>query len=76
MKKLVQDFEVLQRKELNDDHFVLDVRALEPLPEIRPGQFVNVLVKDSNTTFLRRPLSIHFVDYERNTISLYIKKNW
>lgn len=74
MKKLVQDFEVLQRKELNDDHFVLDVRALEPLPEIRPGQFVNVLVKDSNTTFLRRPLSIHFVDYERNTISLYIKK--
>ena len=74
MKKLVQDFEVLQRKELNDDHFVLDVKALEPLPEIRPGQFVNVLVKDSNTTFLRRPLSIHFVDYERNTISLYIKK--
>ncbi|MCY1633847.1 MULTISPECIES: dihydroorotate dehydrogenase electron transfer subunit [Marinifilum] len=74
MKKLVQDFEVLQRKELNDEHFVLDVKALEPLPEIRPGQFVNVLVKDSNTTFLRRPLSIHFVDYERNTISLYIKK--
>ncbi|MCT4602065.1 MAG: dihydroorotate dehydrogenase electron transfer subunit [Marinifilum sp.] len=74
MKKLVQDFKVLQRKELNDDHFVLDVKALEPLPEIHPGQFVNVLVKDSNTTFLRRPLSIHFVDYERNTISLYIKK--
>ena len=74
MKKLVQDFEVLRRKELNDDHFVLDVKALEPLPEILPGQFVNVLVKDSNTTFLRRPLSIHFVDYEQNTISLYIKK--
>lgn len=74
MKKLVQDFEVLQRKELNDDHFVLDVKALEPLPEIHPGQFVNVLVKDSKTTFLRRPLSIHFVDYELNTISLYIKK--
>jgi len=74
MKKLVQDFEVLRKDELNDEHFVLDVKALEPLPEIHPGQFVNVLVKDSSTTFLRRPLSIHFVDYERNVIKLYIKK--
>ena len=74
MKKLVQDFEVLHREELNDENFVLEVKAYEPLPEIHPGQFVNVLVENSNSTFLRRPLSIHFVDYERNVIKLFIKK--
>ncbi|RUT79781.1 dihydroorotate dehydrogenase electron transfer subunit [Ancylomarina longa] len=74
MKKLVQDFEVLHREELNDEHFTLEIRAYEPLPEIKPGQFVNVLVENSTQTFLRRPLSIHFVDYEKNSIKLYIKR--
>lgn len=74
MKKLVQDFEVLRKEDLNEDHFVLDVKALEPLPKIYPGQFVNVLLKNTNSAFLRRPLSIHFVDYDRNVIKLYIKK--
>lgn len=74
MKKLVQDFEVLHREELNEEHFILDIKALEPLPMIHPGQFVNVLVENSTDTFLRRPLSIHFVDYDRNVIKLYVKK--
>jgi dihydroorotate dehydrogenase electron transfer subunit len=74
MKKLVQDFEVLHREELNAEHFVLDVKANEPLPEIHPGQFVNVLVENSSSTFLRRPLSIHFVDYDRNIMKLYVKR--
>jgi len=74
MKKLVQDFKVLHKEELNKDTFVLDIKAFEPLPNIKPGQFVNVLVENANNTFLRRPLSIHFVDYEKNVIKLYIKK--
>ncbi|MDM8158750.1 dihydroorotate dehydrogenase electron transfer subunit [Labilibaculum sp. K2S] len=74
MKKLVQDFKVLHKKELNDGTFVIDVKASTPLPDIKPGQFVNVLVENANNTFLRRPLSIHFVDYEENIIKLYIKK--
>jgi len=74
MKKLVQDFEVLHREELNKEHFILVIKAFEPLPEIMPGQFVNVLVKNSTQTFLRRPLSIHFVDYEKNVIKLFIKR--
>lgn len=74
MKKLVQDFIVLEKIDLNEDHFVLDVKAPEPLPMINPGQFVNVSVHNSNISFLRRPLSIHFVDYERNVIQLYVKK--
>lgn len=74
MKKLVQDFEVLHKEELNKDTIVLDIKAFKPLPEIKPGQFVNVLVENANNTFLRRPLSIHFVDYDKNIIKLFIKK--
>ncbi|MBI9058722.1 MAG: dihydroorotate dehydrogenase electron transfer subunit [Labilibaculum sp.] len=74
MKKLVQDFEVLHKKELNKDNFVLEIKASEALPDIKPGQFVNVLVENATNTFLRRPLSIHFVDYDKNIIKLYIKR--
>lgn len=34
----------------------------QPLPEIKPGQFVEVAVDDSKHTFLRRPISVNFVD--------------
>ncbi len=74
MKKLIQNFEVAQRTDLNETIFVLELKAPKPLPEIHPGQFVNVLAETSKTTFLRRPISVYFVDYEKNTISLYIKK--
>ncbi len=45
----------------------------EALPEILPGQFAEVLVENSATTFLRRPISIHNVDYHQNTVDIYIK---
>lgn len=73
MKKLVHDFKVLSNRKLNCDSFVIEAQAPVPLPAILPGQFINVLVPNSKDAFLRRPLSIHFVDYERNTISLFIK---
>ncbi|MFA8436643.1 MAG: dihydroorotate dehydrogenase electron transfer subunit [Marinifilaceae bacterium] len=74
MKKLVQDFEVLQRRELDGENFVLELKASQPLPPIKPGQFVNVLVENSKKTFLRRPISVHYVDYERNVLILYVKR--
>ncbi|MFC2114449.1 dihydroorotate dehydrogenase electron transfer subunit, partial [Bacteroidota bacterium] len=37
------------------------------------GQFINVHVKDSPTTFVRRPFSIHTVDYEKNSIQFMMK---
>ena len=44
-----------------------------PLPDsIQPGQFVEVRVSHSPQTFLRRPISINFVDRERNELWLLI----
>jgi len=74
MKKRIQDFELIKCEELNCEHFLLDIKANEPLPEILPGQFVNVRVDNNSAVFLRRPLSIHNVDYERNVIQLFVKR--
>lgn len=72
-KKFVQDFQVTQNIRLNKRHFILELLAPEKLPVIFPGQFVQVLVENSPSTFLRRPLSIHSVDYDKNTLRLLIQ---
>jgi dihydroorotate dehydrogenase electron transfer subunit len=43
------------------------------LPEMLPGQFVQVRVDNSSATFLRRPISIHFVDAENRELWLLIQ---
>lgn len=42
--------------------------------EIRPGQFVQVRIDGSKNTFLRRPISINYVDIEANEIQLLVRK--
>ncbi|MCX6282078.1 MAG: dihydroorotate dehydrogenase electron transfer subunit [Bacteroidetes bacterium] len=73
MKKFAHDFKVVGNTRLNTRHFVLELQAPLPLPEILPGQFVQVLVHNSPSTFLRRPFSIHFVDYSTNTLRLLVQ---
>ena len=73
IRKSVQDLTVVSNLSLNKRHFLLDLLAPEKLPLILPGQFVQVLVENSATTFLRRPFSIHQVIHSRNTIRLLIQ---
>jgi len=73
MKKRVEDLAVTGNRQVGKGFFVIDVVSPEPLPEIMPGQFVQALVTDSPSTFLRRPLSVHDVDYSSGTISLLIQ---
>jgi len=39
-----------------------------PLPPMVPGQFAQLRVEESPQTFLRRPISIHWVDSEKNEV--------
>ena len=71
MKKLI-DFTVTENKRLNHDTILLVLHSDE-LPEIQPGQFVNVRVDHSPSTFLRRPISVHDVDESRRLLYLFIK---
>lgn len=74
MQKFIHDFEVISNTRLNAQHFVLKLHCSEKLPEIHPGQFAEVRIDKSVTTFLRRPFSIHDVDRDENTISLLVKQ--
>lgn len=73
VKKVLHDLVILKNEHLNKRHFILELQAPEPLPALMPGQFVQVLVKDSPTTFLRRPFSIHCFDASRNSFCLLIQ---
>lgn len=71
MKKII-DFTVKENRHLNPDTFLLVLHSSE-LPEIKAGQFVNVKVDNSPSTFLRRPISVHDVDPENGLLYLLIK---
>jgi dihydroorotate dehydrogenase electron transfer subunit len=46
----------------------------DQLPIMRPGQFVQVAINNSQNTFLRRPISINYVDIEANELWLLIRR--
>ena len=73
MKKTIQELLLLENTQLNHDNFRLVLQAESPLPEIFPGQFVNVEIKKATEIFLRRPFSVLDVDYEKRTFSLLVK---
>lgn len=73
MKKHILDLKIVRKKRLSPFHFVLTTQPPEYIPEILPGQFAEVLIPNTNKVFLRRPFSIHDVDYQNNTISFLIQ---
>lgn len=72
MKK-VQDFKVLEYDWLNDDNYILKLITDDEISEIKPGNFAQIKVPNSEEVFLRRPISVLDVDYEKKEISFYIK---
>lgn len=69
MKKYILDLKVTAVERPHERYVLLkltDEKAA--LPPMLPGQFAQLRVDGSPTTFLRRPISIHFVDVERNEI--------
>lgn len=63
MKKHVMDLEVRRVTELRPGYVELRLARTDGLmPEMVPGQFVQVRVDDSPATFLRRPISINNVE--------------
>ena len=72
MKKYVLDLEVRSVERINEKYSLLRLTHEETLPEMVPGQFVEVRVDGSQNTFLRRPISINFVDREANELWLLV----
>ena len=73
MTKQITDFKLVEKQDFGRS-VLLRLRAEQPLPEIMPGQFVQVRIDGSPSTYLRRPVSIHDVDFMRNEITLLVQQ--
>ena len=73
MKKKIDDLKVLKNTKISEKFFIIEAASAENLPEILPGQFLQVRVDNAPHTFLRRPLSIHDVNYTTNSISMLVQ---
>lgn len=74
MKKML-DLVVVENSSLNQNYCLLKLTPSDGqnLPEMQPGQFVEVRVANSPTTFLRRPISVNYVDKFSNQLWLLIQ---
>ena len=72
MKKYVLDLKVVSVERIHEHYVLLKLTYIQPLPEMLPGQFVEVRVDGTSHTFLRRPISINYVDRDRNELWLLV----
>ena len=71
--KQIADFTLVEKRDYGRS-VLLRLQAEHSLPDIAPGQFVQVRVDGSPSTYLRRPISIHDVDFGRNEITLLVQQ--
>ena len=72
MKKYLLDLRVKSVEQIHQRYVLIKLTDEKPLPEMLPGQFVEIRVDGSPNTFLRRPISINFVDTEANELWLLV----
>jgi dihydroorotate dehydrogenase electron transfer subunit len=75
MQKALIDMKVVSCQKLGERYVLMSLTPNDgnTLPEILPGQFVQVKVDNSASTFLRRPISVNFVNTDKNELSLLIR---
>jgi len=72
MKKYILDLKIKSVERVHERYVLIRLTDEQPLPEMLPGQFVEVRVDGSPSTFLRRPISINFVDRVANELWLLV----
>ncbi len=73
LKKYALDLCVVEKEFPRDGYVLLKLNNPQGvLPEMRAGQFVELLIAGSSETFLRRPISINYVDKEKGLLWLLI----
>lgn len=74
MKKYILDMRVVENVRPHENYCLLKLTPDKGLlPEMIPGQFVEIRVDGSPSTFLRRPISINYVDNAKNELWLLIQ---
>ena len=70
--KYCKDLTVKSVHHINEKYVLIILTDDEQLPDMMPGQFVEVRVDGDPNTFLRRPISINDVDRDRNELHLLV----
>ncbi len=73
MKKYILDLTVREALAVGKQFVLLRLTSENPLPEMLPGQFVEVRVDETPSVLLRRPISIHYYDKEANELGLLVQ---
>ena len=71
--KQITDFRLVAKRDFGKS-VLLQLHSEKTLPEMQPGQFVQVRVDGSPSTYLRRPISIHDMDFQQNEITLLVQQ--
>lgn len=69
------DLVVTENSRLNQNYCLIKLTTIDNalLPDMYPGQFVEVRVDGSPATYLRRPISVNFVDKDKNELWLLVQ---
>lgn len=73
MRKYITDFTIVGKQVYNESYFSLTLQHPDRLPEIAAGQFVEVEVPGNKQVMLRRPISIHDVNIDNNTLTILVQ---
>ena len=73
MKKFLSDLTVKYVQQVNATCVLLVMTDDKPLPACKPGQFAELRIDDTQGIILRRPISIHYIDVEKNEIGFLIQ---
>ncbi len=75
VKKQITDFKIVDNVKVHKNYSLLILTPADGsvLPDMLPGQFVQIEVPDSKNTFLRRPISVNYVDADRNHLWLLVR---
>lgn len=73
MKKYCLDLIVTEQVRPHKNYVLLKLTHAQPLPDMMPGQFAELRVDHSPSTFLRRPISINNVDRTKNEVWFLIQ---
>ncbi|MBQ8959044.1 MAG: dihydroorotate dehydrogenase electron transfer subunit [Bacteroidales bacterium] len=71
--KQIKEFKLVEKRDFGRS-VLLRLQSEQRLPDIEPGQFVQVRVDGSPSTYLRRPISIHNVDFQKNEVDLLVQQ--
>ena len=73
MKKVLVDLVVKEVQQVNANCVLLVMASETPFPEVRPGQFAELRIDETPAVMLRRPISVHSFNAEKNEIGFLVQ---